>query len=103
MKARLSAYIEESKRGPVIVTRHGRPAAILVNAPDDPEDLERFLIAHSPIFQSIIREAVKGDAIPHDEFWAQMAARRPKRATGASGSGHRRTISRQPRRGKKGA
>lgn len=76
VKARLSSYIDQARGGPVIVTRHGRPTAILVRAPEDPDDLERFLIANSPVFQAIIADARKSEGIPHDELWRSLEARR---------------------------
>jgi prevent-host-death family protein len=39
VKARLSAYIEElPTKGPVVITRNGKAAAVLI-APEDDEDL----------------------------------------------------------------
>ena len=40
VKARFSAYLKRCKDGPVIITRNGRPAAVLIAAPDE-EELER--------------------------------------------------------------
>ena len=60
VKARLSAYIEElATNGPVVITRNGRTAAILL-APDDDDDLERLLLARSPQMRAMsIKAAAK--------------------------------------------
>lgn len=95
VKAKFSAYVDAVKGGPVVVTKHGRPAAILVRAPEDPDDLERFMIANNPVFQRIIHEASRQQGVPHDEFWQRLEAgyRRaapPGRAsTGAPGKSRR--------------
>jgi prevent-host-death family protein len=51
VKAHLSAYVEECENeGPVIITRNGKAAAVLL-APKDNDDLERLMLAHSRRFQ----------------------------------------------------
>jgi prevent-host-death family protein len=72
-KARLSAYIRESEeKGPVIITRNGRPAAVLLPVLDE-EDLERLLLAYNPKFRQLIEEAdnriQETGGISHEEFW----------------------------------
>ena len=72
IKAQFSAYLKESKEGPVIVTRHGKPVAVLI-AVEDEEEIERLVLAYSPHFQGILRMAKKqieeGRGIPHEDFW----------------------------------
>lgn len=82
VKARLSAYIEElPTKGPVVITRNGKTAAVLI-APEDDEDLERLLIARSPQFQAILnrsRQSIRqGKGLSRDEFWRAVKARRHK-------------------------
>jgi len=81
VKARLSAYLKESRRGPVVVTRNGKAVAVLVAVTDD-DELERLVLAHSPKFQALLdrsrRQIEKTGGIPHDEFWRQVAERRQK-------------------------
>jgi prevent-host-death family protein len=84
-KARFSAVIEAARGGePVIVTRHGEPVVAVVPVPQDPEDRERFLLAHNPIFRSILDQSRgSGEPIPQDEFWklvAKRGTRVPRRA-----------------------
>lgn len=75
-KARLSAYIRESEEtGPVIITRNGRPAAVLLPVLDE-EDLERLLLAYNPKFRQLIEAAdnriQETGGIPHEEFWEEI-------------------------------
>ena len=72
VKARFSAYIEACKTSPIVVTKNGKAAAVLVSVTDD-DELESILLACSPRFQRLLersnREIDHGRAIPHDEFW----------------------------------
>src|SRR5262245_18813542 len=52
VKARLSAYLNESQQGPVVVTRNSRAVAVLLAVTDD-DELERLVLAHSPKFQAL--------------------------------------------------
>ena len=75
-KARLSAYIRESaEKGPVIITRNGRPAAVLVPVLDE-DDLERLLLAYHPEFRQLIEAAEQRieetGGIPHEDFWRSV-------------------------------
>jgi prevent-host-death family protein len=79
VKARLSAYLVKCETdGPVVITRNGKVAAILL-APKDEEDLERLVLAHSRRFQTLLeksRRSIKaGKGIPHKEFWKTVAQR----------------------------
>ena len=87
VKAHLSAYVDECENeGPVIITRNGKAAAVLL-APKDNDDLERLMLAHSRRFQSLLstsRKSIKaGKGVSHDEFWKTVArrqrAKRPSR------------------------
>lgn len=80
VKAHLSAYVDECEsEGPVIITRNGKAAAILL-APKDDDDLERLMLAHSRRFQSLLsksRRSIKvGKGVSHEEFWKTVARRR---------------------------
>jgi prevent-host-death family protein len=72
VKARFSGYLKASEEGPVIVTRNGKPVAVLVSM-QDPEEIERLVLAYSPKFQAIIRTAEQeirtGKGIMHEDFW----------------------------------
>lgn len=75
VKARFSAYMKETESGPVVITRNGRPAAILLNVVEE-DELEGLLLAYSPKFRAILqaaREEIKQTGgVPHDEFWQQV-------------------------------
>ena len=72
VKARLSSYLEMCEDGPVIVTKNGRPTAVLV-AVSDEDELERFVLAHTPRFRAMLKSAERrfraGKGITHEDFW----------------------------------
>ena len=72
VKARLSAYIKESEKGPVVITRNGKAIAVILSVADD-DELERLILAHSPKFQSLFDAAEQRiketGGIQHDDFW----------------------------------
>ncbi len=77
VKARLSAYLEESStNGPVIITRNGRAVAVLLTPADD-EDLESLVLSRSPHFQALLnrsRKSIKaGKGLSRDDFWRAVA------------------------------
>ena len=75
VKAKFSAYLEECKEGPVVVTKNGKPVAVLLSVVDE-DALERLLLAHSPKFQAILkkgRDQIRaGQGIEHQDFWRQV-------------------------------
>ncbi len=86
VKARLSAYLEQvATEGPVIITRNGRPVAVLL-APRDEDDLERLVLAHSPQFQALLamsRASVEaGRGLTRNAFWQAVSERRRKKKAG---------------------
>lgn len=72
VKARFSKYVEECAEGPVVVTKNGRPAAVLV-AVSDNEELERLVLAHTPRFAALLGAAYarvkKSGGVRHEAFW----------------------------------
>lgn len=84
VKASLSQYVEDSQEGPIVITKNGRAAAVLIAVSDD-EQLERLLLAHSPRLRRILQKSAKsieaGRGLSHDEFWQEVAdeTRRPAR------------------------
>src|SRR5215471_1182197 len=57
VKAHLSAYVDECENeGPIIITRNGKAAAVLL-APKDNDDLERLMLVHSRRFQSLLNRS----------------------------------------------
>jgi prevent-host-death family protein len=76
VKARFSAYVRKTQEGPVVVTRNGRPVAVILNIGDE-DDLERVLLAHSPKFQAMLDQAEQRisetGGIEHEEFWKSVS------------------------------
>jgi prevent-host-death family protein len=75
VKARFSRYLEESKEGPIIVTKNGRPVAVVVSVTDE-DELERLVLAHTPRFRRLVdaaeRRIQKTGGIQHKDFWASV-------------------------------
>ena len=85
IKARLSAFIEECAiNGPVVITRNGRAAAVLV-VPKDDEDLEDLMLSRSPRFQAILNSSrvsiQEGKALSHNDFWKTVKSQSSKPAS----------------------
>src|SRR5438105_10998938 len=82
VKARLSAYLKESEKGPVIITRNGTAVAVLLAVTDE-DELERLVLAHSPRFQALLdksrRQIEETGGAPHDVFWREVEAESPDR------------------------
>jgi prevent-host-death family protein len=79
VKAKLSAYVESSQtEGPVVITRNGKPIAVLI-APTDEDDLEDLVLARSPRFLARIEQArrsvTEGKGLSEAEFWASVNKR----------------------------
>jgi prevent-host-death family protein len=74
VKARFSAFLRESKRGPVIVTRNGKPTAVLLSVEDE-DEIERLTLAYSPKFQKMLslakQQIREGRGIQHEDFWRE--------------------------------
>lgn len=77
VKAKFSAYLEECKEGPVVVTKNGKAVAVLLSVTDE-DELERLILAHSPKLQAILRKGREqiqaGQGLEHEEFWRQVEA-----------------------------
>ncbi len=78
VKARFSAFLKASKSGPVVVTRNGKPAAVLLSV-DDEDEIERLTLAYSPKFQKMLnlaRQQIReGRGIRHEDFWREVEDR----------------------------
>src|SRR5437868_3044188 len=90
VKAQFSSFLHASEAGPIVVTRNGKPVAVIVGVHDD-DEIERLLMAYSPRLQAILAESRKqirdGEVLSNEEFWAEVEAspaakpRRRKRKT----------------------
>jgi prevent-host-death family protein len=83
VKAQLSSFLKESEDGPVVVTRNGKPVAVLLGVSDE-DELERLLLAYSPRLRAILdaaRQRIRqGEGIRHEEFWESMESPAKSRA-----------------------
>src|SRR5215212_5187108 len=53
LKAQFDAYVKASEQGPVVVTRNGKPVAVLLGVEDE-DELERLVLAYSKRFRSVL-------------------------------------------------
>ena len=82
VKARLSAYLDEAvTQGPVVITRSGRPVAVIV-VPEDDDDLERLVLSRSPQFRILLqrsrRSIAAGKGLSEEAFWAAVSVESKK-------------------------
>ncbi len=79
IKSQFSSFLKASETGPIVVTRNGKPVAVIVGVQDE-DEIERLLMAYSPRLQAMLEESRKqirtGDVLSHEEFWAAVAANR---------------------------
>ena len=66
-----------SETGPVIVTRNGKPVAVLLAVEDD-DELERLVLSRSRRFRALLAAARRGiragKGLDHESFWREMEA-----------------------------
>ena len=77
VKARFSSYLKASEAELVVITRNGKPVAVLLPVEDE-EELERLVLAYSRRFQTLLAEA-RGQirttgGVPHATFWGEIEA-----------------------------
>lgn len=91
IKSQFSAFLKASEGGPVVVTRNGRPVAVIIGVQDE-DEIERLLMAYSPHLRAILdrsrQQFREGECISEEEFWSQFEhaqpskkAAKPKRKT----------------------
>ena len=83
VKAKLSAYIEQSEtEGPVVITRNGKAVAVLLSPVDD-DDVENLVLARSPRFRKLLgksRASIKaGRGLSLKEFWSAVSKQQSRR------------------------
>ena len=89
VKARLSAYLDEcGVEGPLVITRNGKAAAVLL-VPHDDDDLERLMLGRSSHFQAMLnrsRQSIKkGKGLSEGAFWEAVRKRAQDRKSAATG------------------
>ena len=75
IKAHFSEYLKKSQGSPIVVTKNGKPVAVLVGLSDE-DEIERLLLAYSTKFQAILdqgrREIQNGIGVDHEQFWEEV-------------------------------
>ena len=75
VKSQFSAFLKSSEAGPVVVTRNGRPVAVIVGVQDE-DEIERLLMAYSPRLRAILdssrRQYREGKWLNEEEFWSKL-------------------------------
>lgn len=75
--AHFQSLLDEVGDGPVIITRDGRAVAALVAIEE--EDLDRFVLAHTPRFRRLLEESYESierdGGLSEDEFWELVDAK----------------------------
>ena len=84
VKDRLSAYVDAAKESAIIVTRNGKPVALLTPILED-DDLDSLLLAHDRRFVRLLAQARErvhaGRYLTNDQFWRELRRRRTRRGT----------------------
>jgi prevent-host-death family protein len=57
VKDNLSQYLKDAQRGDIVITKNGRPAAVLHHVEED--ELEDYLLEHDPRFRRKIEKRWK--------------------------------------------
>jgi len=77
--AQFNDYLEASRDQPVLITRNGKPVAVLL-AVQDKADAEQLAVGRPRSLRSIFEDAheqiEKNGGIPHDQFWQEVAQNR---------------------------
>jgi len=94
VKARLSAYLDEcGAHGPIVITRNGKAAAVLL-VPRDEDDLERLLLGRSARFQALLgrsRQSIQeGKGLSEKAFWQAVRKRAQERKARSRSQGRTR-------------
>jgi prevent-host-death family protein len=75
VKSQFSAFLKASEGGPVVVTRNGRPVAVIVGVQDE-DEIERLLMAYSPHLRAILEHSRQqfrdGQWLSEEEFWPRF-------------------------------
>jgi prevent-host-death family protein len=90
--AKFNDYLEATRNQPVLITRIGKPVAVLL-AVHDKAEAEKLALRGPRTLRSVFEEAheqlQRGGGIPRDEFWRQVEktrrGKRPKTARSRTG------------------
>jgi len=82
VKSQFSAFLKASEGGPVVVTRNGRPVAVIVGVQDE-DEIERLLMAYSPHLHAILEQSRQqfrdGQWLSEEQFWSQFDQAQPSK------------------------
>ena len=83
-KDRLNAYIEAARESAIVMTRNGKPVALLTPITDD-DDLDSLLLAHDRKFIRLLEQARRrvraGRYLTSEQFWGEVRHRQTRRGT----------------------
>lgn len=84
VKANFGDYIKTIGEAPLVVTRNGKPIALMLSVSSE-EDIERLLMEQSPSLRKITDRSLKqiraGKGVKSDAFWNELDSAAPgKRA-----------------------
>ena len=81
VKDHLSAYIDAAKESAIVVTRNGKPVALLTPILED-DDLDSLLLTHDRRFIRLLaraRERVhSGRYLTNEQFWRELRRRKTR-------------------------
>lgn len=81
MKAHFSAYIRQSEKGPVVVTRKGRPVGVLLGVKDE-DEIEQLILGYTPRLRPIVEaweEHIReGKVSAQMDPWAKTEAKQSR-------------------------
>ena len=81
--SQFSDFLKASEDGPVVVTRNGRPVAVIIGVQDDKE-IEQLRMAYSPHLRAILERSRQqfrdGQWLSEEEFWSQFDQALPSKA-----------------------
>ena len=82
VKDRLSAYIDAAKESAIVVTRNGKPVALLTAILED-DDLASLLLTHDRRFIRLLERARErvhaGQYLTNEQFWKELRSRRTRK------------------------
>src|SRR5882672_7947729 len=96
VKDDLSGYLRKAEREEIVITRHGRPAGVLIGFESE-DDWFDYRIEHNPEFLKRVAHAraalQRGEGVPLEDLERQMpvAKRRPKKRRPSPARPQRRT------------
>jgi prevent-host-death family protein len=84
-KQSLSGFVAHAQRERVLITKHGKPAAIVIGV--EGQDIEDVLLRQDPEFWKLIEERRRQRSVPLAEVRASLGFARGPRRRKARGSG----------------